>query len=278
MTNNIYTFFFGRLNVLGSTEDKYRFINDALNAGAAEIFGKFKYGFFDIQEVTLNNEVFAFGRIVKYKPLLEGEVVDEGAHALIEGGLPQRVVAKAEFFLHHRTSVIAFRPVASRISSGQFRLVFSRLIEAGHQKYFVSAQIDTIEEELEIRDALQKLEIVRRISIDIHPTNPSNRPVYQNVNERLKALEAQRLRQVIEGGENGLNKRHIENDDAFRGLLMAADGYGKGRIEGSIQGNKVVITTEDSPIRKEVVASETPSEILVQLFPAFQRIWERVKE
>ena len=70
--------------------------------------------------------------------MLEGEVVDENVHKLIEGGLPDGVVAKSDFFVHIPSSIIAYRPITNRISPGQFRDIFAHLIEVGHANFFVS--------------------------------------------------------------------------------------------------------------------------------------------
>lgn len=276
MPSKVHTYFFGRLNLLTYSEDKREFLYTALSTDTSEVSGKFKYAFFDVQELTLAGELFVFGRLVKYKPLLEGEVVDEGAHRLVDGGLPHGVVAKSEFFLHYRTSVLAYRPVTNRISANQFCEMFSRLVEAAYQNFFVSAEIDSIDEDIEIERAIEQLDVVSKVMFDLHPSNPSNRAVYRHLDERLKALRAQRLRQTMTACEGGFVRDTLLDDDGFKGLMMAVDGYGKGCVEGIIDGRKVAISTEDSPVKKEVVASESPSNLLHQLIPTFKRIWERV--
>jgi hypothetical protein len=278
MSPNVHTYYFGRLNLLGKWNDKRTFLREAMASGAVEPKGKFKYGTFSVEDLSINNQTFAYGTLVKYKPLLKGEVVDEQSGQIVEGGLPDGVVAKSEFFLHYQSEVIAYHPTASRLSNRQFRNMFAQLIEAGHDHFFVDVSIELIEEECGIIEAVKRFQVIRRISIEIHPTNPSNRKIYEDIDRRLKDLEAQKLRQSIEGGRDGLNKHALLQDDIYESLVMAADGYGKGNIQGILEGAKVTISTGQSPVTKEVFVSENPKDVLSQLLSAFERIWERKKK
>jgi hypothetical protein len=275
MATKILTFFFGRLNINAYVADKRNLILTGLRTNKFHDKNEFRYGFFDVEPV---NDEFVYGRLVKYKRLLEGEIVDEESHRTAVGGLPYGMVGKSDFFLHYKSGVLAYRPLASRISAKQFRLVFARLIEAGHDNFFVSAQVETIDEGLRIDEAIRKFETIRKVVFDIHPTNPSNRDVYKRIDERLKMLKAEKLKQTIEASDGGLNKKALLDDDIYRSLIMAADGYGNGSIHGVAEGRTMVITTEDSPVRKEIVESLSPLEMLESLLPTFKRIWERMNE
>lgn len=275
MRPQIHTYCFGRLNLLTPTDDKHEFLLSALRSGAYETRGKFKYGFFDISRACFEDEIFITGSLVKYKPLLEGEIVDETRREIVGGGLPLGVVAKSPFLLHFASSVIAFKPVTNRLSHRQFRETFADLLEAAHDRFFVTATVESVDEELQVVEALDKMSIISEVSFRVHPTNPSSRKVFTEIDEKLKRMNATEMRHSVAGGEGGLNREVLREDDSYRGLIMAADGYGEGNIQGTIDDQKVVISTEDSPVRKEVVATEDPQGILEQLFSTFRRIWER---
>lgn len=275
MPAKILTFFFGRLNINAYSTDKQSLILTGLKTDKFHDKNQFRYGFFDVEEIS---DEFVYGRLVKYKRLLEGEIVDEQSHRTVLGGLPYGIVAKSDFFLHYETGVLAYRPVVSRISARQFRFVFARLLEAGHDSFFVSAQVETIDEGIKVEEAIRRMEIVRKVVFDIHPTNPSNRDVYKRVDERLKKLKIEKLKQIIDAREDGLNKDALFEDDIYRSLIMATDGYGSGSIHGVVEGRTMVITTEDSPVRKKIVESPSPNEMLESLLPAFRQIWERMNE
>lgn len=276
MPTKILTFFFGRMNITSYANDKKNLILTGLRTEKFHDKNEFKYGFFDVQE--LNND-FVYGRLVKYKRILEGEIVDEESHRTVVGGLPHGIVAKSDFFLHYKSGVIAYRPLVSRISAKQFRYIFAKLFEMGHDNFFVSAQIETIDEGIRIEEAIRKFQVVKKVSFDIHPTNPSNRDVYKRIDERLKYLRADKFKQTVESdNEGGLSKDGLLEDDTYRSLIMATDGYGNGAIYGVAEGRKVVITTGDSPVRKEILEGSNPLEMLESLLPAFKQIWNRIRE
>lgn len=189
--------------------------------------------------------------------------------------MPLGVVARPEFILHYDSSIITYRPIANRLSHRQFRSVFSSLIESAHHDFFINVELQPIVEEYQITEALLKFARIDRISFTLHPTNPSNRDLYRHIDQRLKDLNAAHIKETIIAGEGGLDQSKLKNDDAINSLVMASDGYGFGAIEGEIEDRKVTITTEDSPIQQEVVATDDPESLLEQLASAFRRIWQR---
>lgn len=152
----------------------------------------------------------------------------------------------------------------------------ARLIEAAHHNFFIDAEIQSVNEEYRIEEAIERFRVITKVVIDLHPSNPSNREVYRRIDQRLKKLKAKRLIETLIAREEGFDVVVFMDDDSYRGLLMAADGYGRGLIQGEIEGREVAISTEDSPIRKEVIPSEVPYEVLLQLLPIFRQIWERM--
>lgn len=280
MKQSVHVYHFGRLNLLGATyEGKRGYILEALRANIFESDREFKYLIAKVQELTVNDDVFVYGTLVKYKELLEGIVVDENRKELVEGGLPDGLIAEAKFFLHYGSSVVAYRPIANRISDRQFRNLFARLIQAGRNNLMVTADVESIDEEIQILEALEELVTIERITIDLHPTNPSNREIYISIDERLKRLRAERMRQTIEAKDGGLNKTAIREDDTYRGIVMATDGYGWARVDGvNKEGRQVQINTDDSPITARVTDFENPHLILESLLSTFTRIWARMQK
>jgi hypothetical protein len=153
------------------------------------------------------------------------------------------------------------------------------LIEAGHHNFFVSVNIDSVDEDIEITESIRLLKDVSKISLSIRPTNPSNRPIYRPLDERLKRLEAEKERRVIKATERGFNVDELIDDEIYMGVFMAADGYGSASVYGEKEdGTRVVIRTEDSPVIEKVADNEDPLAILAQLFQTFSRIWKRTRD
>jgi hypothetical protein len=261
--------------LLGPWQDRHDFIYSALTSKVTETRRKFRYGFFDVQDLKSEEGIYAFGRMVKYKPVLEGEIVDEERREIVEGGLPLGVVAKPEFLLHYESSLVAYRPISNRLSHRQFRLVYAALIEAAHRDFFVSADLQPVVEQYKLLEAVFRFSRIDRISFEIRPTNPSNRDIYRHIDRRLKALNAAKIKETIISEQGGINQRELKDDDAFRSLLMASDGYGFGEVEGEIEGHKATIATEDTPVQEEIIATDDPGGLLDQLRASFRRIMSR---
>ena len=273
MGGTLYSFLFGRLILLGGwTKTKRDFIYEAISSGEFYNKGKFRYGIFNVRNIEIAGEEFAYGVLAKYKQNLEGEVVNEKKKEIQEEVLIKGVVGKSDFFLHYESEIIAFREIKNRISQEQFRDIFARLIEAGQHNFFVSAKISIIEEECKIIDALKQFESVNCITISVHPTNPNNRPIYDKLDERLKKLQAENLKQTIESKDGSLNKNELMNDEIFGGIVMSSDGYGSSSISGKMDGRSVTISTGESPIKKKIEGKASPEEKIEGLLQIFKKI------
>ncbi len=282
MSKRTQIYHFARLNLLGQypeeKTEKRRYIWEAMTADVVVSKGKFKYMLARIDEITFGDDVYVFGQLVKYKHILEGEIVDEDAKQILEGGLPQGVVAKSNFFLHYASSIVSYRQIANRISDRQFRSIFAELLELGKDKLFIQVRLETIDEEIKIRKAFDSLDKIYKVTISVHPSNPTNRNVWRKLDERLQNLQAKQLREVIEGGEMGLNKEALKQEDVYGGVIMAADGYGSASIVGEKDNRPVTIKTGDSPVTEKVAVTEdSPSEILKQLVRVFKKLVDRLK-
>lgn len=269
-------FQFGRLNLVGQWDDKRTYVHSSLTKRIDIERGSFRYGFFDVQEINSEDEAFVYGRLVKYKILLEEEVVDEETHELATGAIPRGVVAKSDFFLHYRTGVLAFRPISNKISPGQFRDAFAKLIEKANDNFFINASVQLIGEEIEIRDALARFQAIYRVFLSVHPSNPSNRDDWDRLDDRLKRLGARELRETVVARRDGLNLEAFKSDELYSGVIMAADGYGKADVTGFIDGGEVTISTEDSTVEATVILSKQPNEMLFPILEVMRRIWERI--
>ena len=115
--------------------------------------------------------------------------------------------------------------------------------------------------------------------INVRPTNPSNRPVYRELDERLRELNAEREYRDIRAGQGGFEKSELQHDEAYMGVLLAADGYGSASVEGVLpNGENLIVRTEDAPVTQKVTDSDEPEYILAQLFRAFEKVWDRKRE
>jgi len=273
----IQNFYFGRLELRGKKwEDKY--VNNLFSLENTEISGKFKYGLFDLQELEFNNQKHVFGRLVKYKSRLEGEIVDESTRKVLEGGIDLGVVAKSDYYLDMRTGVIAFHPITNLLSESQFREMYARLFNAANHEFFIETTIKLSSEQIEIKEAIQEFQVVNRISYDIHPPNPTADPIYEKIIERLNHLKVVKMKGELIGGKDGLDKKALSEDDASLAIQMASDGFGNASVNGIVENRNVTITTRKSPIIKQVRITDRPIDVLKQLFPVFLRVSKQMPQ
>jgi hypothetical protein len=74
----------------------------------------------------------------------------------------------------------------------------------GHERFFVSAKFESIDEEIRIEEALKKFDHIYMVTFDIHPTNPSNRDTYKSLDEKLKRLNADKMKETLESKQEDL--------------------------------------------------------------------------
>ncbi|MFN8469368.1 MAG: hypothetical protein U0X20_27680 [Caldilineaceae bacterium] len=276
MPRNTHTYLFGRIHIVSGVQDRdsKEMLVDALKSGVVVVNGRFEYGFFEVTEFGEGDERYVCGQLVKFKDLLEGERVDKVNRRIVEDGLDEGVVAKSIFCIHYRSLIIAYRPITNRTSASQFRKAFCDLVRTANEGFFFDVTIDTIQEEIAIQEALERFDVVNRVYFEIHPTNPSNRHVYKRLDERLKEWQAQKMQQTIES-KWGLNKSALLQDDTYRALIMASDGYGRAQVEGKVNGQVLVVSTNESPVREEIRATDNVESAWQQLRSKIQQLLDR---
>ena len=270
-------YYFARISILDAiNDDKSTFFMNAFSAPVHVESRKFRYMITSEDRIDYDGHQFIHGELVKYKRVLETDVLNEDEKKVVDGKLPFGVVAQSKFFIHLNSQVVAYHPIINRISNNQFLTHLTELIEVGYDKFFVQADISPIDEEVKISEAIKILETVTEVSFDVHPTNPSNRPVYQTLDERLKRLKATREKRTIYAEAEGFNREELLKDGAYKGIMLAVDGYGNASLSGEKDdGSYTTISTGESPVLKEVSDSDDPKAILVQLLDIFRKIWRR---
>lgn len=277
MIQYTHKYYFGRVNIVDALDDdRTSFYLNSFSAPVHVEKRDFRYLIANEKLVQYEGDQFVYGELVKYKRELDTDVVDENEKRVVDGKLPYGLVAQSKFFIHLSSQIIAYHPISNRISNNQFITHVSELIELGYDKFFVQAKIEPIDEEVKIQEAIKVLKSVYEVSFDIHPTNPSNRAVYEDLDERLKRLNASREKRFIYSKPEGFNQGELLKDDAYKGIMLAVDGYGNASLSGQKNDEtKTTITTGESPVTKEVSDSDEPKSILVQLFETFRKIWQR---
>ncbi|MEB3308630.1 MAG: hypothetical protein VKJ02_00185 [Snowella sp.] len=278
-------YYFGRLNIVSAyTVEKRLFLERGLNSGILVAERNYTWGFFEIAPIlvpTTELEAYLTGFLVKYRPSDPEQFVNTATRAIEEQEIRNRIKAKSRFFLHIKTGIIAYQ-ITGEINNKAFRESFSKLLEASYDNLFIDAEVQAINQEQPFFEAIKRFDSISKISIYLHPSNPSSRDVWKRVDERFKNLGLESYTEVYKLKPNHPSKLDIEGEEEINSKLrMASDGYGKAKIRGKKDGENETITTGDNPIEAEVESSlennGNSNEILQQILPTFKSLFKRIK-
>lgn len=280
MPNRESRYYFGRLNIVSAyNEDKKDFLERGLNSGILKYERNYSWGFFETEDVPEQGEYIS-GFLVKYRPFDPEQFVNTETREIEDQEIRNRVKSKSRFFLHVKTGIIAYQ-VVNGISDSSFRRNFAKLLAGVYHDFFIDAEIQAINQEESFFEAVQRFESIAKVSIYLHPSNPSSRHVWKNTDERLKDLEVESYTEIYKLKESRSNLDIREDQEINSKLYMASDGYGKAKIKGKRNGEYETITTGDNPIEAEVENlvenTEPPQTILRQILPTFRSLFNRIQ-
>jgi len=272
-------YYFGRLNLITPGRVKLEVLRNALASDAVlEVRGQ-SWGFYEFSELRSSDPSLLTGFLVKYKPKAEEEIVVPERHALEEKAIENRVTAKSRFFLHANSGLIVYHPVGSQIPRQLFASRFVEVFQYALQDFFVSADIQSIEEQFKFIEELKSFTTVHQVSIYLHPSNPSSRDVWQNLDQRIKAINASSYKEKYESDKRRGTLRIIEDTEISQKIAMAEDGYGKVDVTGEKDGKIRRISTRDNPL--SILAppdDEKPEEVFPALRDTITSFLERFRQ
>lgn len=256
----------------GLTQEKL--VAAVLNAPVLQI-GKFDWAMTDVVDGQENNPKFIFGKLAKYSSEGHVTVVDPAKKSQREALAPNLLVASSAFVYLPDYSGIAFMHAWNGIQQDLFPKRFCSLIQEAYENFFVECSIEPVADYRKFVDKLYSLERISEMSAKVHPPNPlfgdrwaklKDYMVRRNAEEvaiREKSRDGVGINtQLMAIMQNLLNhsKTSSESDSTIgitdAAMLMAADGYGQGKIIGEQQGQEVVIRTSDT--HKSFLFSKMP--------------------
>ena len=241
-------FYFGRFNVLVAyAENKRAVLLKGLRTDTIFESRNQRWGFFDIAEHGAAFGDVLLGYLVKFRSLDEAEVAELKTHSIGREPIENLIVAKSAFCLHIASGLIAFHPVPGYITVAVFRDTFARLFEAGLKNFFISAEIQMVEDRVEFFKALTRFERIRRVRISLHPSDPRNADLWARTDDRMKARNATIAFEELRNDRPG-DSLVITDDDLQSKFYMAEDGYGHAEVAGDVNGRPSTITTDRNPV------------------------------
>lgn len=274
MSKRKITYFIGRLNLIANFYDKFDFLHKCISSGkiVKSGRGKYRFGIFDIEEISIDQKKYLIGTLTKFVPIDESEKVNIEKGKIETDESQNDVIAKSNFVLHPESGFIAFNPIGTTISHTAFMTKFSEIIIKSD--ILIHAEIQIISDEFEVFTALKEFEIINDISLSLHPSNPNMRDIWKDIDEDLHKLNVDSYRASYK------SKRGLEverQSKVYSEIAMASDGYGKAKIQGIKDNKKKVASTDKIPVKCEV-SEDDASKISEIIIKKFKKLWERMSK
>lgn len=225
--------------------------------------GKFDWTVTDVVDARTAEIPFVFGNLVKYSREGKVIVIDEPAKQQLGADAPNLLEASAPFVYLPDYSGLAYLHVWNGIQYDVFPRRFEAIIERAYNEFFVGCEVEPIADYRAFVERLRSLEKITELSATVHPPNPLFGRLWGSLDEYIKQRRAAEVNvreksDAAEGLATKLlklmtdllaNPKSVPNQTPSitdAAMLMAADGYGKGKAVGTERGNKVVIRTSES--------------------------------
>ena len=287
MRHNKGRYYLGRVVKLGQL-DQTRLM-DAIVGSALLTIGKFNWTITDVADFRRERPAYVFGRLSKF--LAEGHitVVDTRTKAQAAAAVPDLLVASSPFVYLPEFSGIAYLHVWNEIQEDLFTRRFKSIIEATYDNFFVDCSIEPLSDYRAFSTKLKELDLITEIAAKVHPPNPLFGKIWKPLRDYLAQRNATEVAvketQDMGGGLKTKITEHIdailENPDyepkevpaiGDSALLMAADGYGMGKVTGQHDNQEMVIRTSDTQKSFVYLKEPNPAELAADAHKKFTRV------
>ncbi len=236
---------------------------DALTNAATFAAGKFVWTITNVVDRRHGPLPFVFGRLAKFAAEGHVTVVDTQTKSEIDAVAPNLVAASAPFVYLPKFSGIAYLHVWNEIQEDLFPRRFKSVIETSLGGFFVDCSIEPITDYRVFSEKLSALDRITEMTAKVHPPNPLFGRLWESLKDYMESRSASELSvNEKEAGPQGLKSNiqiliqnivvnpsyqpHQQVDITDAAMLMAADGYGVGKVEGKHEDADVVIRASDT--------------------------------
>jgi hypothetical protein len=271
-------YYLGRVIKLGALNKEK--LLDAI-AGAATIpVGKSLWTITNVIDRRQEDIPYIYAKLAKFSHDGHVTVVDTSTKSEVEALTPNLLIASTPFVYLPEHSGIAYMHLWNVIENEVFTRRFKGIIEATYDNFFVHCSIEPVADYRAFGQKLRGLQRVRELAAKVHPPNPLFGRLWASLDRYVKNRNASEVavRETQDEGaglatdlpnlvESILKDPKYEPDGAVAigdaAMLMAADGYGTGRVVGDQDGEEVVIRTSDTQ-KSLLFAKEPESEALAK--------------
>ncbi len=257
------TYYLGRISKINLSTDK---LLQAFASPSSVKARDYLWTFINHKVFNKQSKIkFVYAKLAKYVPSGEVEQVDEKQHESRNVEVDHQLIAASPFVYIPEFSGIAYQHIWNKIEQKAFVQNFSKIISETYGRFFVECQIEPIAEYLQFIRKLKTAKRIKKLDASVRPPNPLFGRLWDNLRKYLKTRELQELslkEQASQDGkinsklldileniteeqitEENITHQQIDIGDAV--ILMAADGYGKAKVEGHDGKRTIIIKTSD---------------------------------
>ena len=263
---------------------------DAIVNSVNVTIGKYNWAITDVVDAREEGPVpFVFGHLSKFQKEGTITVVDTETKQQEDTEVEDLLVASSPFVYLPQYSGIAYLHVWNDIQEELFTRRFKAIIEATYGNFFVDCSIEPISDYRAFSAKLRELDKITELQAKVHPPNPLFGRVWKPLRDYLKNRNASEVavKESEESGE-GLNTQVVILVEAIleqpdydppeppaigdSAILMAADGYGMGKVTGTKEEEEVVVRTSDTQKSFQFEKEPNPHELASRANESFKGI------
>lgn len=286
-------YYLSRITKLGSL-DHSKLIS-ALESAATISVGKYAWTITDTFVKRTNDVVeYVYGTLSKFNPQGIVRVIDDLSKSQSNRIEPNLIAATSPFVYIPKFSGIAYLRVWNHIEREIFPKRFSEIIRATYGNFFVDCVIEPITDLRSFAIKLASIDTITELSAKVHPPNPLFGRAWKSLNDYIKGRTISELDIKERGDEkrpiNTKLPQHVKGllqqesgiqyvinepiDITDAAILMAADGYGSGKVVGIQKESTVIIRTSET--HRSFLFASTPQES--ELFDEADKQLEKISK
>lgn len=237
--------------------------------------GEYDYTFTDIEEgQAADGTQYIFARLSKYAPAGSVGIVEPAQHASRPADVENLLIAASPFVYIPVHAGVAFQHIWNKLPKEQFERAFAGLVTEKYENFFAEALLEPIADLRSFVEKVARLVRITDLDATVHPPNPLFGPLWSSLRDYIRQRNLREVK-VVEHAKDadGINsnlvaaasavleaeeppstdelQKLLPPDGAGIGdaaVLMAADGYGRAKVEGRREGSSVVIRTSDTHV------------------------------
>lgn len=240
--------------------------------------GSYVYTFTDIERDP--NGQFVFAYLAKYVDTGEVAVVEPDRHVAVPASVPNLQVARSAFVYIPRHAAVAFQHVWNKLQREQFVKAFTELVLEKHRHFFAGFELEAITDLTTFIRKIGELDVVTRLEATVHPPNPLFGSLWKSLRDHMRQRNVAEIKvqekaanadgittsipQVVQttmSETTAVPVAVVEPPLVDAAVLMAADGYGKAKVEGTRRGQRIIVRTQESQLGFEHAKDPAPVEL-----------------